>query len=243
MVVSLIVVLLALMFTAIVGGAIYYAGVSQKRNRAERQDLMLELGFTPVEDPGGAVASEILRLHTSKVHGRLQVQDLSKRQESECDVYLFDFVETGGASSTSGGPAQNTVAVVSSRLNLPRLSIFPKLPGGGTLAGFANRWLSHIEAGRRSMISVRDNSQFDAAYFLAGDNEADVRQVMTSYVMDHLATKPYRHIEAGGDIFTYDRTILGPSGLDPSGRLSKQQQASERLAEALEIFGLLRSRP
>ena len=161
--------------------------------------------------------------------------NLNKRQEAECDVYLFDLVDSQSASTDP--IAENGVAVVSSRLNLPRFSVIPKVPGDGTLAGVANRIWRRLAAGDRATIPVANKSRFDGEYFLAGDNEGEIRQVMTDDVMDRIAAKLYRQIEAGRNMFTYERIIL-----EASADASKERQAAERVAEALEMFGLLRSR-
>ena len=233
MIVSLILALV-LMFVAIIGGIVYWIVVSQKRQRAEKQELTLDLGFSPVEDPGGAIASEIVRLHGHGFHQSLRVRNLVKRQKAECDVYLFDLEDT--QSERTDPIAENCVAIASSRLGLPRFSVFPRVPGSGRLAGAANRLWRRVEAGQRATISVADNRRFDAAYFLAGDNESEIRKVVTTNVLDLIAAKPYRQIEAGRNMFTYDQTILTPSAAG-----SKERMAQERVAEALEIFRLLRS--
>ncbi len=229
------VAVLVIMFVGIFGGILYWVLVSQKRNRAEKQELTLELGFRPVEESGGGVAGEIIRLHGRGFHQRLQVRNLSKREEAECDVYLFDLEDS--SSDRTDPIAEGGVAVVSSRLNVPRFSVFPKVPGSGKLSSVANRLLQRFALGDRAAIPVGDNSRFDQEYVLAGDIPGEIRKVMTGELMDYIAAKPYRQIEAGRSMFTYDRIIL-----DPSAKASKERQAAERVAEALELFRLLRAR-
>ncbi|HEV2492089.1 MAG TPA: hypothetical protein VG204_03350 [Terriglobia bacterium] len=228
------VAVLVIMFVAIFGGIVYWIIVSQKGRRAEKQELTLGLGFHPVEESGGGLASEIIRLHGRGFHQRLQVRNLCKRGEGECDVYLFDLWDSSSASTDP--LAENGVAVVSGRLNLTRFSIFPKVPGSGKLASAANRLWRRLEAGDQATIPVGDGSRFNQEYFLAGDIEGAVRKAMTDEVLERIGAKLYRQIEGDRNMFTYDRIIL-----DPSAQNSKEIQVQERVAEALEVFGLLRS--
>jgi|SRR5579863_598823 len=233
MIVAATISLLVIMFFSIVGGIVYWVIFSQKRGRAEKQELTLHLGFRPAEDADGALAARIVGLHGRGLQQKLAVRNLAVRQEAHGDVYLFDLEDS---ARTSTDPLeQNGVAVVSSRLSLPRFSVFPKAPGTGRLAGFANRVLRRFALGDRQSIAVPGNPRFDQQYVLAGDHPEDVLQVITGDVLDAIAQKLYRQIEAGGNMFTYERIIL-----DLSASESKEIEAQERVSEALELFRLLR---
>lgn len=235
MIVAATLALLVLMFVAILGGIVYWVIISQRRGRAEKQDLTLDLGFRAAEGAGGALAARIVGLHGLGFHQKLTVRNLLQRQEADCDVYLFDLEDS---SNTSTDPLEESdVAVVSSGLDLPRFSVFPKAPGKGKLAGFANHVLRRFALGDRHAIEVGDNPRFDQQYVLAGESTEDVRKVMTGEVLDYIAQKLYRQIEAGGNMLTYGRIIL-----DLSTSSSRDIEAHLRVIEALEMFRLLRTR-
>jgi hypothetical protein len=229
------VAVLVIMFIGIFGGIVYWVIVSQKRDKAGKEELTIDLGFRPAAKSEREIAKEILELHRGRLGQKLYVQGLSKRQESECDVYLFDVRDSSGQSADP--VLENGVAVVSSQLDLPRFSVVPKAPGSGKLATLANRLLDRFALGNRTAIPLVSDRQFGQEYFLAGERESEVRRVVTDKILGRIAEKPYRQIEAGGHLLTYDRIIL-----DPSGRSSRETEVQQRVSEALEMFQLLRSR-
>lgn len=234
MLVAASIALLVIVFLGVFGGIVYWVVVSQKRARAEKQELTLELGFRPLENEAAGISSQILYLHRGTAQ-RPYVRNIFQRKESDCEVYLFDLYDS---SSQSTDPVQeNGVAIVSDRLDLPRFSVVPKAPGSGRVSSLANHLLHRFALGSRTAVPLLNDSRFAQEYFLAGDREDDVRKVATDQVLDRIAEKPYRQIEAGGHLFTYDRIVL-----DPSGRRSKETEVQQRVAEALEVFHLLRSR-
>src|SRR5579864_699438 len=235
MLVAASVALLVIVFLGVFGGIVYWVVVSQKRARAEKQELTLELGFRPVGDSEAAIAGQIVYLHRSGKATRPYVRNIFKREDADCEVYLFDLHDGSGQSTD---PLQeNGVAVASSQLGLPRFSVVPEAPENKKLATIANRLLDRFALGNRRTIPVVSDSQFGQEYFLAGDRESEVRKVVTDEVLDRIAEKPYRLIEAGGHLLTYDRIVL-----DPLGHSSKETEVQQRVAEALEVFHLLRSR-
>jgi|GEM_PF-6717984 len=235
MLVAASVALLVIVFLGVFGGIVYWVVVSQKRARAEKQELTLELGFRPVGDSEAAIAGQIVYLHRSGKATRPYVRNIFKREDADCDVYLFDLHD--GSGQITDPLQENGVAVASSQLGLPRFSVVPKAPGSGKLATIANQLLDRFALGNRRTIPVVSDSQFGQEYFLAGDRESEVRKVVTDEVLDRIAEKPYRQIEAGGHLLTYDRIVL-----DPSGHRSKETEVQQRVSEALEVFHLLRSR-
>jgi hypothetical protein len=234
MLVAASIALLVIVFLGVFGGILYWVIVSQKRARAEMQELTLELGFRPVGNAEAAIASQLLFLCRGMAQ-KPYVRNVFKREESECAVYLFDLFDS---SSESTDPLQgNGVAIVSSQLDLPRFSVVPKAPGSGKVSILANRLLQRFALGNCAEIPLPGDTRFAQQYFLAGDRESEIRKVVTDQVLDRIAEKPCRQIEAGDHLFTYDRIVL-----DPSGRSSKATEVELRIAEALEMFRLLRSR-
>ena len=64
---------------------------------------------------------------------------------------------------------------------------------------------------RLGRIAFESDSEFGRDYAVVGENEAAVRQFLTTPRLRELSRLKYRRLEAGGDMFMYSRSPPGVS--------------------------------
>jgi hypothetical protein len=224
--------LLALFIVAIAASLVLLIIRHDRRERLKKSGLAVQLGFTPYDKNNSELEGQIVALHTATSRQRLELDHTFIRLEGEVKYLLFDLIDTTDDVSIlqEGG-----LAVISSQLDLPRFSIFPKIIEGGRLSDWGNRFLQALIERRGGLVEMNDNPRFDERYFLIAPDPVPVLVFLDTYRLSHLSSQSYQSIEAGGRIFTYARFPFEHAGRDT------EQHLREGLAQARNLYQIFQT--
>ena len=161
------------------------------------------------------------------------MRDLSRRDDGDRTLYVFDLVDT--SSESSDLVCDRAVLIVSPALTLPRFSLVPQLEQSGTLGRLANWVIRQAPSGGGDKVEFPASPAFQQRYALMTDDEPAVRRCFTAERLARLAETRNWIVEAEGDGLSLDRLEIGPTGRRPG-----PIQLTERLSDARrawEIFG------
>ena len=227
-------VLFVLFIVLLVGGLIYWMYTRDKKHSAQKQNAALEMGFQLLKEIDPDLTNRIVQLHQKSKGQNLRVRNVFERPQSDCTLYLFDLLDYSGDSVTY--LADGAIAVLSPSLHLPRFSIYPRIGDRGRVSGWANALLEKMALSRMNPIVLGTNPYFEKNYFLFGENEQEVQEVLTDYNLSYFSEYKFWHIEAEGDLFTF-------ANLEPRRNIGANPQTDPGagLQEALNLFELFRS--
>jgi hypothetical protein len=201
-----------------------YKGVQWARAaREERFRNLRALGFEPLEPPPTEVVEFLLALHG----GKKRVTDLFERRGSAERLYLFDLQDNSGESS-----AHEALAVFSPRLELPRLTISPRIGGDGRLAALGNRLLKKLARRRGKAVEFPSHPRFAQRHLVNAPDEEAARRFLTPDRLDRLAAMGRMVVEGEGGRFTYQRIRFQRR----AGHWSDRQEIAERVQDAEELL-------
>lgn len=205
-----------------------YKGVAAARAKKEEERRHLRaLGFEPLDSPPPRVADPILALHGGKSGHRLD--NVFERPGSADRFYLFDVRSSSGDSSREGG-----IAVFSSRLQIPRLTIFPRLEGDGRVAALGNLVMKKLSRLQGGTVDFAAHPRFAKRHFVSAPDEAAVRRFLTQPRLDRLAELDHMALKGEGEVFTYQEVrFVRPR------RETGRDEVSERVQKAEELLRVL----
>lgn len=223
--------LIVLGFLAVFALIVYMAINTSRSDRENKRRLAQALGFTPVE-PDQPLTEKIDRLYRIGTRGKnFQLQQVFRRRLPDGDVYLLDVIEQSGDDNSIFD--QQAVAVVSSCLDLPAFTIYPKVDAEkyklGTFANNIIRWASNFLG---EPVDFPEYSEFDKKYIVSSPDPEPVRRYFDAILAQTLAQMNMIHVHADGDAFVFSPINTQLKKLD-------QNILSERINQGLNLFRIL----
>jgi hypothetical protein len=227
-------VLFILLIIIAIGVSIYFMYNRDRKRGVEKQTAALDMGFQLVKEVDPSLTDRIIQFYKKSKGQNLRVRNVFERSESDATLYLFDLLDYSGESVNY--LADGAIMVVSPSLRLPRFSIYPKLGDRSHVSGWADALLEKIATRQMDQIVLGKNPYFEKNYFLTGENEAEVREFLTEYILSHFNDQKFWRIEAGGDLFTFSN-LDSRRNIDAGSPL----ELRDRQQEALSLFELFRA--
>ena len=190
--------IIVLAVSGLIAFLIYKVTLSVKEAREEKQRALRALGFEPLEPPPAEVVEPLLALHRRGKASRKKIENLYERRGSSDRLYLFDLKDASSDSVHSG-----VIGVVSPRLRVPRLTIFPRLEGEGRLSALGNLLLRKLGGRHGEMVDLGAHPRFSRRHFVSAPDAEAARRFLTEARLDRLAEMDHMAVEAEGDRFTY----------------------------------------
>lgn len=207
---------------------VIYKGVAVARaQKEEKRRHLRALGFELLDAPPPQVADPILALHGGKSGHRLD--NVFERPGSADRFYLFDVRSSSGDGSRQGG-----IAVFSPRLQIPRLTIFPRLEGNGCVATLGNLIIKKLSRLQGGTVEFAAHPRFAKRHLVSASDEAAARRFLTEGRLDRLAELDHMALRGEGGVFTYQE-VRFVRRRNETGR----DEVSERVQKAEELLRVL----
>jgi hypothetical protein len=212
-----------------------WAIVSQERKARVKRNYLLGVGFAAVKAPDPTLVERFVRLYQKTSQQEIELRRVHQADFQGGRILVFDVWDAGGEETSVVDTG--VVGIVSPDLDLPRFSLMPHLPFKGAVGGLmvqAAERLSGWAASQAGLfpLSFAGYPEFEAKFVVFGQDEAQVRQLLSSDRLAWLSGLPDMYkVEAGGDAFA-----LGCYA-DRRGRLPEQEIAS-LVEDAHRLFGL-----
>jgi hypothetical protein len=223
---------------ALVGLLVVWMVWSARKSRAARSEINRSLGFTPVK-PAPDLAQKITRLYKAIYRhpilpdaGSLTLQNVFSKRMPDCEMMLFDLVNTAGDDDSF--TEKQAVAVVSHHLNLPPFVVFPKADLEGSLNSLANKILTWVVSRSGQPVDFPEVPEFDQRFLVSSPDPDGTRQFLDESRLRRLAKSRLIGIHAGGDVFTLSR-------IDMASRPAPQEMIADRVTQALDVFSIFLS--
>ncbi|MEW5868546.1 MAG: hypothetical protein AB1894_04670 [Chloroflexota bacterium] len=204
----------------------------EKSRREDRKRLLDRLGFEEVLPPSSAFLQRAGQLYRRRPQQKFELQALFEKRTPRAVYYYFSLVETSQNDKSWLG--SKAIGVVSPDLNLPRLHIAGRSPGGmgEAVEQFAQWALPQNAARAPDRVSKRPGSSaqprwknrfvvMDLAAFpeinsrlkvmVDEDDQVAARNYLTRERLERLAwlasARDQGKIECGGDCIILERTV------------------------------------
>jgi hypothetical protein len=223
-------VIIVLAVGGLVAFLLYKGTMSAREAREERRRGLRALGFEPLASPPPQVAELILALHQHGKKREHKIEEMFERTGAADRLYLLDLKD-----QSIDGVRHGVIAVLSPRLQVPRITIFPRLEGEGRLAALANMLVKRLGQRHGGTLDFASHPRFARRHFVSGPDEASIRRFLTERRLDRLAQMSHMAVEADGDLFTYEEVRFGRrrTGTAHAEVAHHVQQAEE----LLHVFG------
>jgi hypothetical protein len=225
------VVLVGLAVAGLVVFLVYKGVLSAREAKAERIRGLRVLGFEPVERPPEDVRDAILALHRHGKKPEHKIDEVFERRSGSDRFVLFDLEDTSGDTDHTG-----VMAVFSPRLQSPRLTISPRLEGGGRLAALGNMLLKKAAHHSGGTVDFAAHGRFSRRHFVSGPDPEAIRRFLTARRLDGLAEMKHIAVEANGRVFTCAHVPFGGK----VGRIDRES-VTRRAELAEQLLGILGS--
>jgi hypothetical protein len=160
---------------------------------------------------------------------KYQLENVFSKQMPDCDLFIFDLVETSGGETSY--PEQQAVAVVSPYLNLPAFMLFPKADIDSSVTNLGNRFLSWVISRLGNVVEFSQFPEFARKYLVSSPDPDGTRQFLDESKLHHLATTRLLNVHACGDVFSLSRMEIG-------AKESTEEMMRERVRFALDLFSV-----
>lgn len=227
--------LIPLAFVAFFGLMVFWMIRSQKKTTDAKRLRAAQLGFTPVTKPDPRLVERISRLRQSPQNEQVLLKHIFCRRMPDGDLYLFDMDSSSGGESSS--VTEDMLMVVSPMLNLPRFGIFPRVGGGlGVLGQYLEKAVAlALKRSNMVMVPVDAPRSFAERYLLLAESPEQVRDLVNSGVLEHIAALENQHIEAEGDAFAFSSLLL-----TRQPNRSQAESLTSLIDQAQRVFYILR---
>lgn len=223
---------IAILVLAVGGFVVFliYKGVQWARAaREERLRNLSALGFEPLDPVPPEIAEPLLALHDEK--GKLT--DVFERRGTTDRLYLFDLKDRSDESSL-----HEALAVFSPRLELPRLTLSPRIGGDGRLAALGNLFLKKLARRRGKAVEFPSHPRFAQRHLVNAPDEEAAHRFLTPDRLDRLAAMGRMVVEGEGGRFTYQRIRFQRR----ASHWSDRQEIAERVQDAEELLRVFATR-
>lgn len=221
--------LIVAIIVSIFGLTVFGMISSEKNRQARKKESILALGFQAVDNPDPSLLTHLIALYTKRESQKLSMRNLYQRRENDYLLYLY---EVWSESSNDNDLHEEWgLAMVSPYLNLPRFSLIPKVDMPGKFAGLVNRFLEKLTVPGSIKIEFPDHLPFSRRYMVTGTDEAAVRKVFTTILLNRLSDTSYLLVEGNMHFLTFSK-----HDLERRKRNGKIEHLSNRLQEARSFF-------
>jgi len=215
---ALLPVLMISGFVVLVGGAIYWSYVANKRRTAAFKEQADQMGLQFVDDPDGQAYHQFDNFKLfSRGHAR-RMTNLVEGDSGDVKISIFDYRFTTGSGKNSTTHNQTVIALVSQQLRCPEFSMRPQgfLDKIGSAMGFQD-------------IDFDTHPEFSKLFVLQGPEEAAIRSYFTPPVLEFFESHANNSLEACNDTMFFYRART----------LRKPEELKDLLAQAYEAYGVL----
>lgn len=214
----------------LVGGVVFAAVRAYRSARSDFLAAVRDLGFRPA-GPAPELQSRMAALYTPPSRSEnsapdFKVENVFRKQLTDGEMFVFDLVDTSGEGNTR--TEQQSVAVVSRRLDLPRFVIIPRVGSSSVLAPVANRMISWVASTYGTPVELSSDPSFSQHYLVSARDPDAARRFLTTDRTRRLAEVPHTGVHASGDAFTVSTLHMG--------RRPVRQKLSERIDHAARIL-------
>jgi hypothetical protein len=202
-----------------------------KRSTAERKQTRSDLGFVEAPESAEPLTERMrtVHMHWSASH---QVREPWRKSDWGYELFLFD-LRSGSGKSTK--LERDQAMVVSTDLALPRFSLAAKAPGDGFVATMANRAIAWVASKSATHATFPDQPEFDAKYFVFGDDETTLREYFDSRRRGRLLGIEHLQASGNGDAFLFAKTPY------KSVKKSDQEKLQDLLQDARTLFEIFKA--
>jgi hypothetical protein len=166
--------------------------------------MMFELGFYEETQAYPELIERIKGLQ----HQKSSVSSLKafKSDHGDCRMYIAEY-KTGSKDAAF----KRVAIMVSSHLELPRISLMPKPKLSGFLGSIVTGFLVKLVKRNLTEVIFNHYPEFNTRYFTFGDNPGKVQYVMPDSLLSRLCrSEHYYQIEGKGD--TLAISLMAPNG-------------------------------
>ena len=210
---------------------LFVSSVRSVRRQAQRKrDLALAMGFVALEaEP--ELETKLTRLYRQTLsEGEFRLENVFRRDLPNGSLYLFDMLDTSGNETTQ--VEEQTVAIVSERLDLPTFFLYPQADTTGGITDLANRVLRWVVSRVGTPIDFADAPDFQRRYLVSSPEPDRTHWFLSGERVKRLTQTYLCIIHAGGDLFTFSQFSPKPSA-------DRSTVLGERIELAMEIYQVL----
>ena len=223
-------VAIVITFLLIIGGFIFLAIQSSRKDLEAKQQTAQNMGFTPAT-ADAALRDKISTLYQrSGVQNRYELRNVSQKRTPDGDIYLFDLINTSGEDDSA--TENQAVAIVSPYLKLPQFTFFPKSDEKYKLSGLANMVLEWGTSMLGNPVPFPEFPAFNARYIVSSNQPDLVRGFLDESIARYFSQTQMYSLHASGNIFTF-------SEMEPRFNTSDPNSMNQRVNRAMEIFRTL----
>ncbi len=168
-------------------------------DRVLKQSLGGSLGLGQLTNITMELSRQIISVHQPGQNRRLALRNVYSGTLPQAKLYLFDLWES--RNGYRGYVEQCAFAVISTRANLPRFSLFPRSHIPGKPAGPLSPIITWAISPSETEIHLGPPG-FEERYLLTGKDETAVRAVLRPALMDYLIQSPPLLLRANEQTFT-----------------------------------------
>lgn len=221
---------------ALVIFALLYAIARSRRRAADRmQQMTAGMGFAPLH-ADAALTAKIGGLYQilGKTSNPYELRQVYRRMVTGGEVYIFDLFDVSDGESS--WQATQSVAIISSQLNLPHFVLSPKSDTGGWASRLADRTITWAVSRYGEQVSFTKYPELERRYVVSSTEPEHVRRFFAERLIRHLSETRYYAIHAKGDAFTFTDmgALTGPKHL-------KRDALRDRVERAMNVFELFQA--
>lgn len=202
-----------------------------KRQKEQKEKARADCGFVEAPDFVQPLTERLrtVHMHWTSSH---QVRDPWRKTDWGYELFLFD-LRSGSGKSTK--LERDQAIVVSKDLSLPRFSLLSKAPGEGFMAVMANRAIAWVASKFATQATFPDHPEFDARYFVFGNDEAALRGYFDARRRGRLAEIERLQAAGSGDAFLFASTPA------KSVRKPEPEKLQDLLQDARQLYEIFKA--
>jgi len=220
-----------------VGIAIAYRYYPRRKKTAKPEYVgMQEMGFSEVGLPDATLRRNVIQLHHKYEGQKLTLQDIFRIDHEGLPFYLFDIQDEAGKVPVL--ITQDMVALISPRLNLPRLVVISRPNASGGLGAVADRFMLSIADWEKNeqglkFVSFEEDPDFNRRFLFFTTEPERVKEFIMGNLRQFLENLPQRF---SIDLFADTFTIVQNS---PDRSVPRKERILLTLSKAVELNRLL----
>lgn len=224
-------ILFAIAFIAFVVIAFTRAIQRERQRIAEKSQLLSSLGYQIADPPNPEFVRRVIGLRSRWGHDRFRVRFCAVRQSWDYTASVFDLWRTGKNTRLAG---ENSVAFVSSKLQLPRFSLIPRMELSGFVSGLVDSLTTKLVAQRGGRVEFPGNPVMQEKFIVTGGDHDAIRATFSGQVADFFNTRNHYQMEADNDMLLISAAEFGRRKVRQS-----PEDLQKTIAETTAFFELL----
>ena len=202
-----------------------------KRQKEQKEKARTDCGFVAAPEFVEPLTERLrtVHMHWTSSH---RVRDPWRKSDWGYELFLFD-LRSGSGKSTK--LERDQAMVVSKDLALPRFSLLSKAPGEGFMAAMANRAIAWVASKFATQATFPDHPEFDAGYFVFGNDETALRSYFDARRRGRLAEIHRLQAAGNGDAFLF---AITPA---KSARKPEPEKLQDFLQDARVLYEIFKS--